>query len=52
MATGYYNYADEITPKQTININDMGTSINNVIRERSVNIRGPYDSLTIPTHEH
>ena len=33
MVTGYYNYADEITPKQTININDMmGTLIKYVIR--------------------
>ena len=45
MVTGYYNYADEITPKQTININDMGTLIKYVIRERGVNLivkRGEY----------
>ena len=45
MATGYYNYADEITPKQTININDTGTFINNVIRERGVNITVTFKSL-------
>ena len=47
MATGYYNYnyADEITPKQTININDMGTFINNVIRERDANITVTFKSL-------
>ena len=45
MATGYYNYADKITPKQTININDMGMFIYNVIRERGVNITVTFKSL-------